>query len=228
MEQGKIWDVLQTETDSAENFPEARQRYMAARLKPGQDVLNIGVGSGALERLCLKRGVRMHSLDPSAGAIDRLRRDLDMGNRAQAGFAQSMPFADASFDVVVMSEVLEHLDDAVLTVSLAEVRRVLRPGGYLLASTPFAETLRDGRTVCPHCGGQFHRMGHVQSFDRERMSHLLTGQGFVEIRVSVSTFIDWKRPGILKFLKSVLRWTLAKMGETIADPHLIVTAHRPR
>src|SRR5439155_9671254 len=50
------------------------------------------------------------------------------------GDVSAMPFAGASFDKVILSEVLEHLDDD--AAALREVRRVLRPGGVLAISVP--------------------------------------------------------------------------------------------
>ena len=52
-----------------------------------------------------------------------------------------MPFEDAQFDIVVMCEVVERLDDEILSKALLEVWRVLKQGGFLLASTPYREDL---------------------------------------------------------------------------------------
>ncbi len=52
-------------------------------------------------------------------------------NRAQVGFSQNIPFPDSQFDVVIMTEVLEHRTDDVLNATLGEVKRVLKPRGVL-------------------------------------------------------------------------------------------------
>ncbi len=226
MKQDKIWDHFQNDGHQDTNFPEARQRFMLDYLKQGSTVLNIGVGSGALERLGLEKGIEMYALDPGEKAIERLRKNFGMGERAQAGYAQAMPFGDGSFDTVVMSEVLEHLDDEVLAASLTEVWRVLKPGGFLLASTPFHEDLAAKQVVCPACGTVFHKVGHVQSFDKLRMRNLLETHGFKVNRLWVTTFVDWQRKGIKNHIKSMLRIFLARLGEGIADPHVLVIAHK--
>lgn len=226
MDQTKIWDYFQNECrDDA--FPEARQRFLLRHLRSGAVCLNIGIGSGALERLAGAAGVDMHSLDPSERAIERLRQE-GMGDKARAGFSQSIPFDSAKFDVVVMSEVLEHLDDPTLDATLDEVRRVLKSGGVFLATTPFREDLRTGTVVCPGCSNVFHRMGHVQSIDRVRMRHLLEGHGYRIEQLRVTTFVDWQRKGIKNLAKSALRVLLARLGEPIADPHLVAIARTPR
>lgn len=226
MEQEKIWEYYQNHSVGENIFPEARPRFFLRFLEPGKTALNVGIGSGAFERLAEEAGIVVYALDPSESAILRLRHELQLGERARVGFAQEMPFPDAFFDAVVMSEVLEHMDDVVLSRSLREVFRVLRPGGYFLSSVPYAEDLALNQVFCPHCGKVFHRVGHVQSFDRERLRSLLRQAGFKIERCYLTTFVDWQRPGVRNRLKSLVRWALARVGEAIADPHIIAVARR--
>ncbi|MDR5638516.1 class I SAM-dependent methyltransferase [Thermosynechococcus sp. PP42] len=229
MEQEKIWDYFQNHDDlSRIVFPESRQLFFLRYLQAGTRVLNIGVGSGALERLGLGKGVEMYSLDPSEKAIVRMQQILGMTDRARVGYAQNVPFDSDFFDVVVMSEVLEHLSDDILVCSLKEVFRVLRVGGVLLASTPYREDLQASQVVCPSCGAVFHKVGHIQSFDKNRMRKLLQAAGFDVEKIWVTTFVDWQRKGFRNFIKSVIRVALARMGEGIADPHLLVRARKPK
>lgn len=98
MEQQKIWDHLQNEGLTYGHFSEARPRVVARYLRPGTSVLNVGVGAGTLEALCLAKGVGIHSVDPSPRTIERLRVELGMGERAQVGYGQALPFRPASGD----------------------------------------------------------------------------------------------------------------------------------
>lgn len=222
MGQEKIWDYLQNEGAGLGHFSEARQRYLINRISRGAKVLNIGVGAGQFERLALAARLDVFSLDPSERAIEKLRTDTGLDeSRAKAGYAQDMPFKPETFDVVVMSEVLEHLEDHVLGPSLEEVRRVLRPGGQLIATTPYRENLGLAQVVCPECGNVFHRMGHHQSFDLQKMKKLLEENGFIIRRAFVTAFVDWHRPGIRNLVKSIARFALGRMGEGISDPHIV-------
>jgi len=103
-------------------------------LRDGARVLDCGCGVGfhlwAMSRL---RRLDLVGLDPDA---DRLREAERAGVPAELvqGDARRLPFPDASFDAVLLSEVLEHVADD--RGALAELRRVLRPGAPLAISVP--------------------------------------------------------------------------------------------
>lgn len=193
MEQSKIWDHFQSTDSAVDIFRQSLPRYarLASHTRAGEKVLNIGVGRGGLERLLVQRSVDVHCLDPAERAIAQVRADLGLGDKAQIGWSQSMPFAAEIFDVVIMTEVLEHLNDEVLSATLQEVRRVLKPGGRLIGTVPADENLADGYVLCPHCGEHFHRWGHVQSFTRARLQELLQPV-FGKASITRHYFGDWK------------------------------------
>ncbi len=101
MNQEKIWEAFQNdESLIGLGFP-ARKRFefLAKQISMGKcKVLNIGVGNGYLESILISQGVNASCLDPSSSAIDSIRERLDMGERAQSGFSQNIPFPDVSFD----------------------------------------------------------------------------------------------------------------------------------
>jgi len=190
VEQSRIWDYFQNE--GADSFRGARPRldYLAGQLPRGADVLDIGVGDGTFERLAAARGLRVHVLDPDGKAIERVREQLGLDDRARTGVGQAIPWPDASFDAVVLSEVLEHLDDETIRLTLPEIARVLRPGGVLLGTVPADENLDEQRVVCPDCGRRFHRWGHEQSFSPARIESLLT-EHFELAEVRRRWFVAW-------------------------------------
>ena len=157
VDQGKIWEHFQNEGIDSFSQSRGRLEFLVRRLAPGLRVLNIGVGNGTFEALSLRKGLDVWSLDPSERAIARLRQELALGEKAQVGFSQNIPFPDEHFDAVIMSEVLEHLDDLVLEATLSEIHRVLRRDGMFLGTVPARENLADSHVVCPHCAHQFHR-----------------------------------------------------------------------
>lgn len=130
-----MWDYYQTDEQASKlafGYALPRYRYLAKAITTGETVLNIGVGSGGLERILLDKGVNVYVLDPSEKAIEKIKITLNLSERAKVGYSQDIPFSDNVFDCVVMSEVLEHLTDEVLNQTLSEVFRVLKPGGRFI------------------------------------------------------------------------------------------------
>lgn len=120
--QGRIWDYFQNEAPESFAGSRARLEYLVRRIAAPQRVLNIGCGSGILEELAVAKGIEIYSLDPSERAIRRLRETLRIGDRARVGYIQELNFPAAHFDVVVVSEVFEHLTVEAMVVGLVENR----------------------------------------------------------------------------------------------------------
>ena len=175
MEQSRIWDYFQNDDEVRGMAFNARPRYqhIAQTLERGMVVLNIGVGHGGLEMMLLERGIAVYCLDPSEKAIATIQKKLGSNQNARVGYSNAIPFEAGKFDAVVMTEVLEHLDTGTLVETLQEVKRVLRPDGRFMGTVPADENLLESRVMCPHCGVPFHRWGHVQSFDQQRLGALL-------------------------------------------------------
>jgi len=103
---------------------------------PGLDVLDLGAAGGFMAEAIHDRGARVTGIDPARDAIAAARRHADTTGRQiryDVGRGEHLPYETACFDVVVCVDVLEHVDD--LPQVLAEVGRVLRPGGWFLFDT---------------------------------------------------------------------------------------------
>jgi len=213
MEQQKIWDYFQGEGIGSFDGNATRLRFLVRRLAAAdKHVLNVGVGNGYLEKI-IRAGNRVdiYSLDPSEVAIERLRTNVHLDDdHAKIGYSQAMPFLDGSFDVVIMSEVIEHLDDAVIAETFREVSRVLGSHGRYLGTVPADEKLGSSQVVCLNCGEVSHRWGHVQSFTRERLSRLLD-RDFDQVLVRRVYFGDWHtlnwKGRAMWMIKNLLRLT---------------------
>ncbi|MCI2418786.1 class I SAM-dependent methyltransferase [Saccharopolyspora sp. K220] len=108
-----------------------------AELRDGQQVLDVGCGTGNLLRSIGKqsRKAELVGLDPDPNALSRASRKArraGLAMRLDRGFAQELPYPDGSFDRVFSSLMLHHLDSPSKDALLAEVRRVLRPDGLLV------------------------------------------------------------------------------------------------
>ncbi|MEV0385463.1 methyltransferase domain-containing protein [Nonomuraea sp. NPDC050643] len=106
----------------------------------GRRILDAGCGSGPVIAALRDRDAAVTGIDSSAGMLAVARRRLgDDADLHVADVSSRLPFADGAFDDVVASLVLHYLED--WGPALAEMRRVLRPGGRLIASVnhPFVD-----------------------------------------------------------------------------------------
>ncbi len=156
-----------------------------ADLAPGSRVLEVGCGAGATTRAMVsaRPDLKIHGCDISRAAI---RKALTFGGDIPyvVASATCLPYADASFHAVVFYDVLEHIADADL--SLAEVFRVLRPGGLLAATVPAEgqpgtfEWLRWKLSWQAHLKAD--AKGHIQRFTYSGLRAMLRRNGLIPVR----------------------------------------------
>ncbi len=111
-------------------------RYVfAARLARGKRVLDLGCGTAYGSSEIARYAAVVTGLDISSDAIDYARRNTAQPNvRFVQASAAAIPMREAAFDLVVAFEVIEHITE--WRELLADVRRILAPGGQLVVSTP--------------------------------------------------------------------------------------------
>jgi ubiquinone/menaquinone biosynthesis C-methylase UbiE len=107
-----------------------------AELRPGHAVLDVGCGTGTLALVILEHhpGVSLIGVDPDPRALARAERKAVQAGvrvRFERGFGDSLAHPDASFDRVFSSMMFHHVPADEKPRVLAEIRRVLRPGGRL-------------------------------------------------------------------------------------------------
>ena len=147
------------------------------RLQPGEKLLDCGCGSGWLAALSRAVGARVWAMDIAPTGVAAARGRFPEAAYFQVGDVYHLPFADASFDALVLSEVVEHLED--IEAAFAEVQRVLRPGGRVLVSVPYHETIV--QHLCIHCNRFTPANAHLHQFDEKKLASYLVGQG-LEVR----------------------------------------------
>jgi SAM-dependent methyltransferase len=142
----------------------------------GARVLDLGCRFGALTRSYVD-GNEVVGVDVDRRALDRA---AELGiETLWADAAEPLPVPDQSFDVVVAGELLEHLPTPESTV--AEARRVLRPGGRLVGSVPNAYRLKNRLSFLTGRPPE-QDPTHVQLFSPARLTKLLSGFAEHELR----------------------------------------------
>ena len=113
-----------------------------AEARPGR-VLEVGCGPGEVAaRVQEELGAEVVALDISPRMVELAR---ERGVSAQVGDVQELPFEDEAFDLAVAAWMLYHVPD--VPRALAEVARVLRPGGRLVAVTNYLDHLHEAREL---------------------------------------------------------------------------------
>jgi 2-polyprenyl-3-methyl-5-hydroxy-6-metoxy-1,4-benzoquinol methylase len=156
-------------------------------LQAGSRLLEVGCGAGNLLLQASVPGSYPMALDLSMQALSFVRSRLQearVGADAPAGYActqaigESLPFAEGSFDCVLLSEVIEHLEAP--QISIGEAVRVLCPGGRLLITTPnyrsfwpLMEWTVDRMNMAPKMAGE----QHVSRFHPASLKQMLVETG---------------------------------------------------
>lgn len=131
------------------------------------------------------------------------------------------------YDFAWMIEVVEHLQDAELQESIELARHALKPGGYLVITTPNREDIEAMERICPDCGAIFHPKQHVRSWSRESLARYLEEKGFSVPHALETNWLEHKNPKLLRAAKLAYRgvqqfWR----SKTLVMPHLGVIAKK--
>ena len=156
-------------------------------LQAGSHLLEIGCGAGNLLLQATVKNSYPVALDLSMQALAFVRSRLEeakSSGESPSGFActqaigECLPFADRSFDCILLSEVIEHLEAP--QISIREAVRVLRSGGRLLITTPnyrsfwpVMEWVVDRLNMAPKMAGE----QHISHFDPSSLQKMLTELG---------------------------------------------------
>jgi len=160
-----IWannPILRRQFYPAEYY-EALLAEAAPHLGDTATIADIGCGSGTVLSLLRRQNIgrRLIGVDLSEPSLAALRERFagDSAVTFQVGSIAGTGLDAASCDLVVCTETIEHLFPPDFTAGLAEISRVLKPGGRFLASVPLEE--RPNFVVCPECHAIFTPYQHM-------------------------------------------------------------------
>ncbi len=139
-------------------------------------MLDIGCGSGAVLDFFKAKGYQAEGVDMSEAALEYCDKK---GLSVKQGRAEELLYSDNSFDIIIASDVLEHIDDT--TSVLKEIKRILKPGGIFIVTVPAHQFLFSQHDIALH---------HVRRYSKKLLAQSLQTYFSVE-------WIGWLHAAIL-------------------------------
>jgi ubiquinone/menaquinone biosynthesis C-methylase UbiE len=185
---GQWWD-LRRRTDNL------------ARIQPGEQVLDVGCGTGTLAielQSRVGRAGRIVGVDPGTQQISRARSKAARHHLSidfQIGVIEQLPFPDQTFDVVLSTLMMHHLPTSLKRQGLAEIARVLKPEGRLVIADFKRKKEREGQALRFHAGGS----------SMQDLAAMVTDAGFEHVEteeMQSSRFSAFPEAGFVRAHKS--------------------------
>ncbi len=214
----RFWDYKVTENHPyfTEEVGFGIIKMLNNKLELKGEILDYGCGNGTMIDYLSKDNPKneIYGLDFS---IDSVKKSLEK-NKGNANVKKIIHFSDlnknfkdSAFDVILLIETIEHLRSDLLKNTLEIIYKLLKPGGYIVVTTPFNEDLKAHSIYCPFCDAAHHHMQHVQSFTIERLSTILKNHKFEVKEVNNTDFLYYQSK--VAFYKIHIKWWLKyKLG----------------
>ena len=182
------------ESDGASYIENAGKSLLAAIPNDVESILDIGSGPGYIDRLI--------PADYAVLAMDIDEKILAGNPRPTCvGDVMDIPLPDRSVDLVMASDVIEHLPEDVLRAGMKEMERVSRK--YLYLQVPFMEDPLMAYAYCPQCGHVWHVNHHKRFFDQGKLCSLASNE-WKPVLVNYTGDVFFHRSGLME----------AKLAET--------------
>lgn len=159
-EQEEFWN---RKLEDDPNYMEKINIFLEIIPDDTETILDVGCGNGAITNILSKR-YNVVGFDRSKEALKHVN------TKTVQGSCDNLPFEDNAFDMVLCSEVLEHLPTDILNKTVSEIKRVSKK--YILISVPYKEQLQLYFIKCPKCGTISHVYGHLHSFDENLLKNM--------------------------------------------------------
>lgn len=223
-----IWSFYQGEnrTSLLPSHPRHDRLFklIVDKAKKDSVIVDVGFGDGYLLKRLSEKFTDIHGVDISESNIEVTKKDVPQAIFHLSG-NNKLPFNDSSVDVLITSEVLEHMTDLELEETRMEAFRVLKRGGLWISTVPAREILQENACVCPSCGHEFHRWGHKRSWSSEGFSNY-----FKKTFSSVQVYEEVYAPStwyLLNTIEFIVKKVLLSLRRKVKDSKFLalVTKH---
>jgi SAM-dependent methyltransferase/uncharacterized protein YbaR (Trm112 family) len=222
----ELFDYFEERACQATEQDERRVHEYIDYLFPNSARVVLDVGSGnawAAKKFCKPR-VDFFSFDISLKNVsEALKRFPAENHHGVVGDAINPPFQPGTFDVVIASEIIEHILEPQQFIS--SLMKILKPGGKLIVSTPYKEVIR--QNLCIHCNKMTPQNAHLHSFDENKLLSLYSEKDLMSKKYHIfgnKALVVMRTHIILKYLPFVI-WKLAdKIANLVLNKpgHIVV------
>ena len=179
----KEFDYFEERFGATEHDERRLREYIVSEIELDfESVLDVGCGRAWIADYFLRKGKKVISLDIS---VTNPKKALEMypspNHFGLAADSFKLPFNDKSFDLVIATEIIEHVVDPKLFIN--ELFRTLKPGGKLIISTPYKEILR--YVLCIHCNQKTPINAHLHSFNEHKLTSLCEDSNLNKTEVEI-------------------------------------------
>jgi 2-polyprenyl-3-methyl-5-hydroxy-6-metoxy-1,4-benzoquinol methylase len=221
----EYWDVYQTHPELFRNLIfihgttsnptlDGIIKKACTLVPQGAKVLDVGFGNGYIIKGLALQGYECFGIDISEKNValtqkeiseDRQLKEKQVTLKAGSILDLTDRFGADFFDLVIATDVFEHLNTQTLNNGLDQINNVMKKDGKALISTPYKEILERSYVLCPECYAIFHMVGHLQSFDEKRMTELLTQHHFVINECTADVTEKKRKVPLRKILNIIMR-----------------------
>ncbi len=161
-------------------------QYIASEIQGNEGlILDVGCGKAWVAGLFCPKGFEVISMDISLRNTSKALTIYPFKNHhAVVADVFSLPFTHNTFDYIIASEIIEHVQDP--KTFIEKLFYTLNPGGKLIVTTPYKEKLR--YSLCIHCNKPTPMHAHIHSFDEKILTSLYSGSGLKSVHFK--TFIS--------------------------------------
>lgn len=153
--------------------------------------LDYGCGCGHIIEYFLKDGINMYGVDMSPESVSTVNEKFAKYANWEGAFVfdgNRLPYTDDEFDVIICTEVIEHILQKDMELFLTELRRILKSDGILLVTTPNNEDFSKNLVCCPECNTVFHKHGHCNKFDNKSLMEIMENYHYKTIMCEATDF----------------------------------------
>ncbi len=223
--------------DYESNYPENYFAFQAGAsvihelkryFKNAKSALDFGAGPGFLIPHLIAAGLEVTALEFSDDSVKKLK-DKFKGKPGFKDVAQPEELLSkkAKFDLIMVTEVIEHLNDYYLDKSLLLIKDLLSPSGVVIFTTPNNEDLSKLMIYNPVTDEIFHRWQHVRSWNVNSLRIKLEEYNFHVVDVIETQFLIHFNPRVSIYtkVKTKVKWLIKRilLGK-IARPNLVAIA----